>query len=164
VRQCEEANIGKNNTAEICDFDVYLQKVNTPFHRFINIYILMCNCDIYSNMPLGFCRVGPWGMQGRRKLYFIGGGEGGAESEGFLDFGEDLTEFRWSENSVLICQNLQFSSTKWAKVYLINYIFWISYGKVWVIPSFFAVLHGLNAKGLHDFEKRMIISKFKLSV
>ena len=25
--------------------------------------------------------------------------------------------------------------------------------------SFFAVCHGLNDKGLHDFEKRMIISK-----
>jgi hypothetical protein len=28
-----------------------------------------------------------------------------------------------------------------------------------VIPSFFAVCHGLNDKGLHDFEKRMIVSK-----
>jgi hypothetical protein len=72
-----------------------------------------------------------------------GGGGGGAEplkTEGpmkflnleslkchFLDFGEDLTEFCWSENSVLVCRNLQFSilvcrSTKWAKAYLINYI------------------------------------------
>jgi hypothetical protein len=25
--------------------------------------------------------------------------------------------------------------------------------------SFFSVCHGLNDKGLHDFEKRMIISK-----
>jgi hypothetical protein len=41
----------------------------------------------------------------------------------FLDFGEDLTEFLWSElNSVLVCRNLQFSSTKWAKAFLINYI------------------------------------------
>ena len=31
--------------------------------------------------------------------------------------GEDLTE-----NSVLVRRNLQFSSTKWAKAYLINYI------------------------------------------
>jgi hypothetical protein len=30
---------------------------------------------------------------------------------------------------------------------------------VWVIPSFFAVCHGLNYKDLHDFEKRMIIRK-----
>ena len=50
------------------------------------------------------------------------------------------------------------SSTKWPKAYLINYIL-ISCRKVWVIPSFFAVCHGLNYKGLHDFEKRMIISK-----
>jgi hypothetical protein len=28
-----------------------------------------------------------------------------------------------------------------------------------MISSFFAVCHGLNDKGLHDFEKRMIISK-----
>ena len=27
----------------------------------------------------------------------------------FLDFGEVLTEFRWSENSVLVCRNLQFA-------------------------------------------------------
>jgi hypothetical protein len=40
----------------------------------------------------------------------------------FLDFGEDLTEFGWSDNSILVCRNLQFSSTKWAKAYLINYI------------------------------------------
>jgi hypothetical protein len=40
-----------------------------------------------------------------------------------MDFGEDLTEFWWSENSVLVCWNLQFSGTKWAKAYLIkNYI------------------------------------------
>ena len=32
--------------------------------------------------------------------------------------------------------------------------------EIWVISSFFAVCHGLlNDKGLHDFEKRMIISK-----
>ena len=30
----------------------------------------------------------------------------------FLDFGEDLTESLWSQNSVLVCRNLQFSSTK----------------------------------------------------
>jgi hypothetical protein len=36
---------------------------------------------------------------------------------------------------------------------------WINCRKVWVISSFFAVCHGLNDKGLHDFEKRMIISK-----
>ena len=30
---------------------------------------------------------------------------------------------------------------------------------MWVIPSFFAVCYRLNDKGLHDFEKRMIISK-----
>jgi hypothetical protein len=62
-------------------------------------------------------------MQCRRKLFLIGLG-GGAENEGqrpdeifkfrvlkchFLDFGEDLTEFCWSENSVLVCRNLQFS-------------------------------------------------------
>jgi hypothetical protein len=35
----------------------------------------------------------------------------------FLDFGEDLTEFWWSENSVLVCRNLQFGSIKWAKAY-----------------------------------------------
>jgi hypothetical protein len=41
----------------------------------------------------------------------------------FPGLGEDWTEFWWSwENSVLISQNLQFSSTKWAKAYLINYI------------------------------------------
>ena len=114
-----------------------------------------------ATCPLAFVELVPGECRAVGSSILLGGG---AESEGFLDFGEDLTEFRWSENSVLICQNLQFSSTKWAKVYLINYIFWISYGKVWVIPSFFAVLHGLNAKGLHDFEKRMIISKFKLSV
>jgi hypothetical protein len=38
-------------------------------------------------------------------------------------------------------------------VYLINYIYWISCRKVWVISSFFAICHGLNDKGLHDFEK-----------
>jgi hypothetical protein len=27
----------------------------------------------------------------------------------FLEFGEVLTEFRWSENSVLVCRNLQFA-------------------------------------------------------
>jgi hypothetical protein len=32
--------------------------------------------------------------------------------------------------------------------------------EIWVISSFFAVCHGLlNDKDLHDFEKRMIISK-----
>jgi hypothetical protein len=72
----------------------------------------------------------------------------------FLDFGEDLTEFWWSENSVLVCRNLQFSSTKWAK--LAYLIYWISCRKVWVISSFFAVCHGLNDKDLHDFEKWMI--------
>lgn len=29
VRQCEAANVGKNNTAELCDFDEHLQRVNT---------------------------------------------------------------------------------------------------------------------------------------
>jgi hypothetical protein len=51
-----------------------------------------------------------------------------------------------SENSVLVCQNLQFSSTKWAKAYLINYILdklQESMGNM-----------GLNDKGLHDFEKK----------
>ena len=69
----------------------------------------------------------------------------------------------------LVCQNLQFASTKWAKAYLIKYIYWISCRKVWVISSFFAVCHGYNVysrlklikfnidKSLHDFEKRMII-------
>ena len=72
----------------------------------------------------------------------------------FLDFGEDLTEFKWSENSVLVCQNLQFSSTKWAKAYLyylINYILdklQESMGNM-----------GLNDKSQHDFEKKIIISK-----
>jgi hypothetical protein len=35
------------------------------------------------------------------------------------------------------------------------FISWISCccRKVWVISSFFAVCHGLNDKGLHDFEK-----------
>jgi hypothetical protein len=64
-------------------------------------------------------------MQCRRKLFLIGLGGGGVENEGqnlgprkflnleslkchFLDFGEDLTEFCWSENSVLVCRNLQF--------------------------------------------------------
>jgi hypothetical protein len=35
------------------------------------------------------------------------------------------------------------------------FISWISCccRKVWVISSFFAVCHGLNDKGLYDFEK-----------
>jgi hypothetical protein len=28
----------------------------------------------------------------------------------FLNFGKDLTKFRWSENSILVCQNLQFQT------------------------------------------------------
>jgi hypothetical protein len=72
-------------------------------------------------------------LQYRRKLFLIG--ELKARAKGprkflnleslkchFLDFGADLTEFWWSENNILVCRNLQFSSTKWAKVYLINYI------------------------------------------
>ena len=66
-------------------------------------------------------------LQCRRKLFLIGGGGGGVQTrdEGprkflnleslkshFLDSGEDL--------KFTIC--LQFSSTKWAKAYLINYI------------------------------------------
>ena len=39
-------------------------------------------------------------------------------------------------------------------------IYWISCRKVWVISSFFAVCHGLNDKGLHDVEKRMILSNY----
>ena len=45
----------------------------------------------------------------------------------FLNFGEVLTEFRWSENSVLVCRNLQFAynlvvlNGELAKAYLINY-------------------------------------------
>jgi hypothetical protein len=92
-------------------------------------------------------------FQGRRKLFSIGGRRKFLNLESlkchFLDFGEYLTEFWWSENSVLVCWNLQFSST----------IYRISCRKVWVISSFFAVCHGLNDKGLHDFEKKMTISK-----
>jgi hypothetical protein len=33
-----------------------------------------------------------------------------------------LNQISGSDNSILVCQNLQFSSTKWAKAYLINYI------------------------------------------
>jgi hypothetical protein len=62
-------------------------------------------------------------LQGRRKLFF----DWGAESE--------------KRRPELECWNLQFGSTKWAKVYfIINYI--ISCKKLWVISSFFAVCHG----------------------
>jgi hypothetical protein len=50
-----------------------------------------------------------------------------------------LTEFWWSENSVLICQNLQFRSTKWVKAYLINYILGKlqeSMGNIFILCSF----------------------------
>ena len=67
--------------------------------------------------------------------------------------------------SVLVCRNLQFSSTKWPKAYLINYYMLNklqeSVGNTMdckitctllsmVIPSFFAVCQRLNDKGLHD--------------
>jgi hypothetical protein len=79
---------------------------------------------------------------GRRKLVLIGGRKFfNLESLKchFLDFGEDLTEFWWSENSVLICQNLQFSSTKWVKAYLVNYILdklQESMGNIFILCSF----------------------------
>jgi hypothetical protein len=79
-------------------------------------------------------------MQCCRKLFLFGGmrtrGEGPRKFLNleslkchFLEFGEVLTEFRWSENSILVYRIgkfticLQFSSTKWAKAYLINYIY-----------------------------------------
>ena len=37
VRQCEAANIGKNNTAELCDFDEHLQRVNSQKFIFIDL-------------------------------------------------------------------------------------------------------------------------------
>jgi hypothetical protein len=45
------------------------------------------------------------------------------------------------------------------KAYLINYILNKLQENMGNISSFFAVCHGLNDKRLHDFEKRMIISK-----
>ena len=112
--------------------------------------------------------------QGRRKLFSIGG-RLKARAEGprkflnleslkchFLDFGEDLAEFQWSENSVLVCRNLQFSSTKWAKAYLINYIFdklQESMGNIFILCSLH--VHGLNDKGLHDFgKKRRLLANY----
>jgi hypothetical protein len=88
----------------------------------------------------------------------------------FLDFGEYLTEFWWSENSVLVCRNLQFGSTKWAKVYLINYILdklQESMGNIFIllqfvmdnVAAYWRLITLIKLKGLHDFEKRMIISK-----
>jgi hypothetical protein len=59
-----------------------------------------------------------------------------------LDCGEDLTEFWWSENSVLVCRNLQFSSTKWAKAYLINSMLDKLQESMGNIFIFFAVCHG----------------------
>jgi hypothetical protein len=61
----------------------------------------------------------------------------------------------------IVCRNLQFSSTKWAKAYLINYILnelQESMGNIFIFCSL-SRSHGLNDKGLHDFEKGMIISK-----
>ena len=59
-------------------------------------------------------------LQCRRKLFLIRGPETEERRPEeilnleslkfhFLDFGEDLTEFCWSENSVLVCRNLQFN-------------------------------------------------------
>jgi hypothetical protein len=57
---------------------------------------------------------------------------------------------------MLVCLNLQFSSTKWAKAYLIHYILdKLQELKVRVISSFFALCHGLSDKDLHDFEKNI---------
>jgi hypothetical protein len=72
--------------------------------------------------------------QGRRKLFSIGGGGLKARAAGPRKF----YKFRVSEmpfpglwgrydrilmvRKQLVCRNLQFSSTKWAKAYLINYI------------------------------------------
>jgi hypothetical protein len=42
------------------------------------------------------------------------------------------------------------------KAYLINYILNKLQENMGNISSFFAVCHGLNDKGLHGFEKRMI--------
>jgi hypothetical protein len=60
----------------------------------------------------------------------------------FLDFEEYLTEFWWPENSVLVCRNLQFSSTIWAKAYLINYMLDKLQESMGNIFIFFAVCHG----------------------
>jgi hypothetical protein len=93
-------------------------------------------------------------MQCRRNLFLIGAKN---EVKGpkkflnlesliwhFLDFGKVLTEFWWSENSVLICRNLQYT----CNFVVLNgrrrihfTIYWGSCKKVWII-WFFAVCHG----------------------
>ena len=77
-----------------------------------------------------------------------GGGGGGAENEGIFKFRISEMPFpglwgrfdrilmvrkkRFSMSKFTTC--LQFSSTKWAKAYLINYtVYWRSCRKVWVI-------------------------------
>jgi hypothetical protein len=70
-----------------------------------------------------------------RKLFFIGGGGLKARVEGprkffnleslkchFLDFEGRFDRILMVRKQRFRCQNLQFSSTKWAKAYLINYI------------------------------------------
>jgi hypothetical protein len=72
------------------------------------------------------------GLQCRRKLFLIR--ELKARAKGlrkFLKFTvsempfpgpSDLGELDLTENSISVCRNLQFSSTEWAKAYLVNYI------------------------------------------
>ena len=36
VRQCEAANVGKDNIAELCDFDEHLQRVNVLKYIFMH--------------------------------------------------------------------------------------------------------------------------------
>jgi hypothetical protein len=95
-------------------------------------------------------------MRCRRKLFLIGGLETRAEGPRkflnleslkchFLDFGGSFDRImmvrkqRFSMSKFTIC--LQFSITKWAKAYLMNYILEKLQERVWVI-WFFAVCHG----------------------
>ena len=59
-------------------------------------------------------------VQGRRKLFSIWGGglKAMAEARGLWGRFNRILIVR---KSVLVCRNLQFSSTKWPKAYLINY-------------------------------------------
>ena len=46
------------------------------------------------------------------------------------------------------------------KAYLINYILNKLQENMGNISSFFAVCHGLNDKGLHDFEKKRLLANY----
>jgi hypothetical protein len=94
-------------------------------------------------------------MRCRRKLFFIGRLKRGPKAQGilnleslkchFLDFGGSfdrtmmVRKQRFSMSKFTIC--LQFSRTKWAKAYLMNYILATLQERVWVI-WFFTVCHG----------------------